>query len=185
MRDWEDLELSECDEGFCLYVADVGDNEARRSRVQLYRLAEPDPHADTVASAETLTVSFPDGPRDVEALFILPGERIHLVVKGRAHPVAVFRYPGVPRADNDVILEEVQRLSDGPRSIPRQVTGASASLDGRTVVIRTYETLGFFQVVSDSLVPLEQGATLNLRPALRGAGRGSGSGARGFGGAHQ
>ena len=46
---------------------------------------------------------------------------------------------------------------------PRFVTGAAATLDGGTVVIRTYETLEFFTVTAeDELRPLED-SRVNLR----------------------
>ena len=72
----------------------------------------------------------PDGPRDIEALLVLPGERVLVVTKGRNDPVTVYRYPGALRPDT-VTLEEVQRLSDGPRILPRQVTGGAVSRRGR------------------------------------------------------
>jgi len=162
LRDWEDLELAECDGGACLYLGDVGDNENRREEVRVHRLREPDPRADTVAVPETLTLRFPEGARDAEALFVLPGERVHLVSKGREHPIAVFRAPGAFEAGATVTLEEVQRLSDGPRAIPRQVTGASATWDGSLVAIRTYETVGLFRREGDTLALVSRG-TVNLR----------------------
>ena len=40
MQDWEDIESGSCDEGHCLYVADIGDNDAARADVVIYdRLA--------------------------------------------------------------------------------------------------------------------------------------------------
>jgi hypothetical protein len=104
----------------------------------------------------------PDGARDIEALFVLPGERIHLVTKGRRHPLTVYRYPPPLRPDT-VTLEEVQQLSDGPRSLLAQVTGASASADGSLVAVRTYQSLEFFTVVADTLARRPNGV-VNLRP---------------------
>ena len=49
----------------------------------------------------------------------------------------------------DSFEEPVQQLSQGPVAPPRFVTGATATLDGETVVIRTYETLEFFDVSDD------------------------------------
>jgi hypothetical protein len=179
LRDWEDLEVADCGGDSCLFVADVGDNSARRETVQVYRFLEPDPRTDTSVVAETLSLRFPEGPRDAEALFVLPGGRIHLVTKGRDHPVAVFRVPAGSSDARVVVLEEVQRLSDGPRAIPRQVTGASASADGSLVALRTYETLGFFRMDGDTLAAIPDG-TVNLRPLREAQGEGVALGPEGL-----
>ena len=162
-RDWEDMDRARCGQGSCLYLADTGDNQERRRRVFLYRLPEPDGRADGTASAEEFSMQFPDGARDVEAMYILPDEKIFFVTKGRNHPITIFRYPPPLRPDTTVTLQPVQVLSSGPVAPPRFVTGAAATLDGGTVVIRTYETLAFFTVTAeDELRPLED-SRVNLR----------------------
>lgn len=175
--DWEDVALAPCGDRDCLYLADTGDNAEQRSGVRVHRLPEPDPGAGSVAGFETIRIRFPDGARDVEALFVLPGERLHLVTKGLEDPVTVYRHPGPLRTDSAVVLEEVQRLGDGARMLPRQVTGASASRDGERVVIRTYEALDFYAVAGDTLVHEE---TLNLRPLAEPQGEGAGLGPDGL-----
>lgn len=178
LRDWEDLALSSCPGGDCLYVGDLGDNAEQRDELRVHRLREPDPRTDTVASVQTLRVRLPDGPRDVEALFVLPGERIHVVSKGRNHPVSVYRYPGPLSFDSVVVLEEVQRLSDGARALPRQVTGAEASPGGDVVAVRTYETLGLFRVDADTLASID--GPVNLRTLREPQGEGVGIGEDGL-----
>ena len=162
-RDWEDMDRGRCDAGSWLYLADTGDNQERRERVFLYRLPEPDGRVDGTTDADRYVMQLPDGPRDIEAMYVLPDERIFFVTKGRNHPVTLYRYPPPLRPDTVVTLEPVQVMSNGPVAPPRYVTGASATLDGSTVVIRTYETLEFFTVTGrDQLRPLEDGR-VNLR----------------------
>ena len=162
-RDWEDMDRGRCEAGSCLYLADTGDNEERRERVTLYRLPEPDGRADGTTGADRYVIRFPDGPRDVEAMYVLPDERIFFVTKGRNHAITLYRYPPPLRPDTTVTLEPVQVMSDGPVAPPRYVTAASATLDGSTVVIRTYETLEFFTVTeAGELRRLEDGR-VNLR----------------------
>jgi hypothetical protein len=183
--DWEDLALAPCPGGgSCLYLADLGDNYEERRNLQILRLPEPDPaSADTVGprhtdsgilQADAFPVRLPDGPRDIEALLVLPGERILAVTKGRNAPVTVYRYPGSLRPDT-VTLEEVQRLTPGPRILPRQVTGGSVSPDRGLIVLRTYESLHFYRVQADTLVPLADGL-VNLRPLEEPQGEGVGLG---------
>ncbi|HET9948410.1 MAG TPA: hypothetical protein VFQ22_05790 [Longimicrobiales bacterium] len=163
VHDWEDVEAAPCRaHGSCLYLADTGDNVEQRPVVHILRTPEPDAARPGPLAAEVFPVRFPDGPRDVEALFVLPGERVHVVSKGRRGPVTVYRYPGALRPDT-VTLEEVQRLTDGPAMLLDQVTGASASRDGSLVAVRTYQALRFYHVEEGRLEPAERGL-VNLRP---------------------
>ena len=183
LTDWEDIATSSCAGGkSCLYLADTGDNLERRSagEVSIRRLEEPDldslnfratlnqqiPEFDT----DVFPVRLPDGPRDIEALLVLPGEDIYVSTKGRNGPVAIYRYPPPLRPDT-VTLELVQELSPGARVIPRQVTGGSVSPEGDILALRTYESLQFFEFVADTLVPIKDGH-IDLRSLLEAQGEG-------------
>jgi hypothetical protein len=170
-RDWEDMATGRCEAGTCIYLADTGDNGEERRSVRLYRVSEPTvpragPGQTNAASAEDRSQSpveaedfhfqLPDGPRDIEAMFVLPGDEVYFVTKGRRHPVSVYRYPPPLRSES-VMLEFVQNLTDRGLPLYRQITGADASPDGRTVVIRSYQSLAFYRVVDGKLVPLEGG----------------------------
>jgi len=164
LLDWEDIEIAPCGAGpACLYLADTGDNAERRASgsASIVRVREPVPEIGAEVPAEVFPIRYPDGPRDVEALFVLPGERVHVVTKGRQHPITVYRYPGGLRPDT-VTLVEVQRLTAGAQSLLAQVTGASASRDGSVVAIRTYEALRFYSVDADTLA-LRNDGVVNLR----------------------
>ena len=160
-NDLEDMAVAQCGDVPCLYLADTGDNAERRGVVRILRAPEPPVEAADTVRLEEFPVRFPDGPRDTEAIFVLPGGRVHLVSKGRNHAVTVYRYPGALRPDT-VVLEEVQRLTDGAQSLFDQVTGASASRSGGTVAIRTYQALRFYGVAGDTLVAARNGV-VNLR----------------------
>ncbi|HZD04765.1 MAG TPA: hypothetical protein VE173_07600, partial [Longimicrobiales bacterium] len=88
-RDREDLALGPCGGVDCLYIGDVGDNAEKRDSLTLYRMVEPAPDAGRAAVPGAFSFRLPDGPRDVEALFVLPGERLYIVTKGRRHPPTV------------------------------------------------------------------------------------------------
>lgn len=158
LRDWEDLAAAPCGSGggACLWAADTGDNYEERDDVKLLRFPEPGPDAGTVQEPDVFPVRLPGGARDVEALLVLPGERVLLVTKGRNHPVTVYRYPPPLRPDT-ITLEEVQRLTDGPRILPRQVTGGAVSPRGDLAVLRTYQSLRFYRIAGDTLAAMEDG----------------------------
>ena len=176
--DWEDIARGRCDLGACLYVANTGDNAERRDMISLYRLAEPegagDPNvdADRSVDAERYRMALPDGPRDIEAMYILPTEQIFFVTKGRNHPVTVYRYPSPLRSEDIVTLVEVQRLTNSPATVPRMVTGASATLEGDAVAIRTYESLEFFDVTEGEQLLKSNVGRVNLRTLRESQGEG-------------
>ena len=164
-RDWEAMDVTPCDAGSCIWIADTGDNGERRSDVELVRIPETEPGEGTPVQGERFPIVLPDGPRDIEAMYILPGERIHLVTKGRNHPVTVYRYPLPLRPGQAVVLEEVQELFPGIPSFRNRVTGASASADGSVVLVRSYDLLHFFRPdpADGTLLPMGVEA-VNLRP---------------------
>lgn len=164
LRDWEDLAAGRCSAGSCLYFADTGDNAERRRAgdVRILRAVEPDLGTTGSVPVEAFPVLLPDGPRDIEALFVLPGERPYLITKGRNHPITVYRYPP-PLRPVAVTLEEVQRLSNRPEFLLDGVTGADASPDGAIVAVRTYQALRFYRVQADTLSLVPNGL-VDLRP---------------------
>lgn len=161
--DWEDLEVAPCGAGSCIWIADVGDNAERRGDLALLRIPESPPGAGVRVRPDRFPLLLPEGPRDIEALFVLPDERVFLITKGRRHPVTLYRYPPPLRPGEPVLLEAVQVLFPGIPSLRNRVTGASASLDGSLVVVRTYDSLHGFRPEGDRLVRIP-GAAVNLRP---------------------
>lgn len=177
-RDWEDIATGECPAGSCIFLADIGDNEEVRNHITLYRVPDLGVYDNSPLDAEAFRMTLPDGPRDMEAVFVLPGEEIFFVSKGRNHPVTLYRYPPPLRADETVTLEAVQAFTSGRLPIPRQVTGADASADGSVVVIRTYESLNFFQVEDGRLTEMD-GGRVALRTLNETQGEGVGLGPSG------
>ena len=141
--DWEDISAGPCAAGSCLYVGDIGDNDASRPRITVYRLPEPAPGDGTSAPAEALHAAYPDGPHDAEALFVDAGGRIYVVSKGETGPVTVYRYPDSPRPGVVSRLERVAELSAGKVGRNERITGADVSADGRWVALRTLRTVSF------------------------------------------
>ena len=177
-RDWEDIAAGRCARhGHCLYVADTGDNQEARSPgdIRILRIAEPSvPLGADIGDVEVFPIRLPNGARDVEALFVLPGERLQLVTKGRNHPIAVYAYPPPLRPDT-VTLIEVQTLTRGAQPVTNQVTGAGADPEGTRVALRTYQSMAFYRMEADTLRPVS-GGFVNLRSLRESQGEGIGLG---------
>ncbi|HKA57614.1 MAG TPA: hypothetical protein VKD28_03295 [Gemmatimonadales bacterium] len=174
--DWEDMALGVCPVPFhavsCLYLADAGDNLGVRPFVTLYALPEPVPPdrpGDTLritSAAAILRVSYPDGPKDVEAIFVSPRDTAaYLVSKGRGGSIKVYRVgsqawnAAKSGATGDPVLATVVQTLDIRPSweAGRVITGAAIRNDGRVVALRTYNEIYLFNPgVGGRLVPARE-----------------------------
>jgi hypothetical protein len=69
--DWEDVATFHYGGENWIMVADIGDNAAKRKSITLYFLREPDPTQHHRRSPVfEMTVQYPDGPRDCEAVAV-------------------------------------------------------------------------------------------------------------------
>ncbi|MBW3629045.1 MAG: hypothetical protein KY464_07075 [Gemmatimonadetes bacterium] len=137
-KDWEDIAVGPCAGGDCLYIADTGDNDRKRDDVAIYRVPEPAPGART-GPAERLSVSYPGGSRDIEAMFVLPSGEIYLISKGRKDTQTLYRFRPDGRA------ERIVDLGSATEDQLKYITGASASPSGRWVAIREYKLLSIYR----------------------------------------
>ncbi|HYJ80049.1 MAG TPA: hypothetical protein VEW03_10630 [Longimicrobiaceae bacterium] len=145
VEDWEDVASGPCAAGSCLYVADIGDNQARRQRITVYRVPEPAPGATTSAAAEALHATYPDGPQDAEALFVTQDGGVFVVTKGETGPIALYRFPQPLTPGAVARLERVVELGPADPRRAGRVTGAAASPDGRWVALRGLHSVAFYR----------------------------------------
>jgi len=98
--DWEDIALARGR----LWIADIGDNLLLRPAIAVYSFAEPSPSARRV-DADVVTLRYPDGPHNAEALFV-DGPRRQLFVVTKEPGVAqVFRAPLPTAFDRGAVLQ--------------------------------------------------------------------------------
>jgi hypothetical protein len=146
--DWEDIDVGPCSTGSCLYIGDIGDNFAKRKDVVIYRVPEPEANAATSAPAESMHLTYPDGPRDAEAMVVLPNGTLFIVTKGERGPIVLYRLPSEFRDGATARLERVATVaeSEGMKGVSRQdrITGGAASPDGRWIALRTLHAVTFY-----------------------------------------
>ncbi|HEY7770199.1 hypothetical protein [Longimicrobium sp.] len=138
VQDWEDVSRAPCPGGNCLFVADIGDNQAKRPFVTVYRVREPAPSDTASAPAEAIRLRYPDGAQDAEAMFVLNGA-IHIVTKGETGPIAVYRAPVSAAPGEPSTLERTRNVTPDKVKRSERITGADASPDGRWVAMRTLD----------------------------------------------
>ena len=148
-RDWEDIAAGPGPQPnrSYLYIGDIGDNDAVRPEVIVYRVAEPALSTSTrkftknrpgsTEPAEAIRLRYPDGKHDAEALLVHPRTgNLYIVTKVLiANPVV---YEAVPpfTAGRSITMRKVGE----PRvpSLFGAITGGSISPDGRRVALCDY-----------------------------------------------
>src|SRR5258708_8985666 len=142
-RDWEDIAIGSGPKPGkkYVYVAEIGDNNAKYDFKYLYRFEEPsikNGAEQTITNVETLIVKLPDGKRDTEALMIDPTNNDLYIVSKREEKARVYlqKYP-YPKDT----LRPVQVLE-----LPfNWVTAGSISQDGKEVLIKNYPTIYYWK----------------------------------------
>jgi hypothetical protein len=151
--DWEDIATGPCDAGSCVYIGDIGDNDARRTSYTVYRLPEPDLPPDAtsgpvpVATYEALSFVYPDGPHNAETLVVDPKGDVFVVTKVTGYSSAVYR---LPRAATPTARTTLERIGDV--SLPASaglVTGGDMHPCGTRLLLRTYFGLYEFRLAAD------------------------------------
>lgn len=123
-RDWEDLASFMLDGTSYLVVADIGDNEARRKDVTLYIVEEPDPGTDAVEIAWEIEFTYPEGPRDAEALAVDAVAGRILVLSKRDIPARLYSLPLQPESDDRITAAFIGAVSSLPQPNQRDVSNA-------------------------------------------------------------
>jgi hypothetical protein len=144
VEDWEAIAVGPCGTRSCIYIGDIGDNEAKRRRITIYQVPEPENASGTAIVSGVFHATYPDGAHDAEALLIADG-RLYVVTKGETGPVAVYRFPAQLQATATMPLERVGMLSSKTAAESR-ITDGSVSPDGQWVVLRSRSALGFYKV---------------------------------------
>jgi hypothetical protein len=148
--DWEDIAVAPDSRGTpSVWLADIGDNDAERTQVELYRVDEP--HVNMAGSGvatrsgrpDVWRLTYPDGPHDAESLAVSPGGVPYLVTKSLVGSSKVYAARPAPGRS---VLRRVGAIrfhttgTRGPFAPLGQLlaTGADISRDGRLFVVRTY-----------------------------------------------
>jgi hypothetical protein len=146
VEDWEAVAVGPCQAGSCVYIADIGDNDARRKRITIYRVPEPAGAEDSVAVKEIFHATYPDGAHDAEALLVTPVGELFVVTKGDTAAVALYRFPRELRAGATHQLERVGNPRGPGKPVETErVTDGAVSPDGEWVALRTRRQLTFYR----------------------------------------
>lgn len=163
-QDWEAISLGPCPAGECLYIGDIGDNNARRDHVTIYRVPEPDPAASgrRTTRAEALRITYPDGPRDAEAMAVLPDTTLLLISKRDSAPHTYTVRPAAWHRQDVAQAAAGVPLPIPPGGIAMQVTDAALSPDAAKLAVRTYVAIFFFAMDGDHVLAARASAPCGI-----------------------
>jgi hypothetical protein len=163
--DWEDVAVAPAADGTpSIWVADIGDNDAVRRTVQIYRLAEPLLSLETRNQRLQLPVQqkwllrYPTGPVDAESLAVALDGTAYVITKsigsGTVYQVPRFPHPGRIQPLRELFTQDIHLRSIG--NLPRLArhllfTGAALSSDGTLFALRTYAEAWVWRLGPDGL----------------------------------
>ncbi len=139
-HDWEDLAVAPDAAGTpSVWIADIGDNDANRDEVQVYRVDEPQIVAGglggtvTTAAPDVWRLRYPSGPANAESLAVTPAGRAYVFTKSASGAAAAYAVPPRPDPHHVQVMQPI-----GTLQIPPLATGAAISPDGSLLAVRTY-----------------------------------------------
>lgn len=145
VQDWEAVAVGPCSGGSCLYVADIGDNDAKRRSVTVYRIPEPAAGDTSAAAAEAITLAYPDGAHDAEALLVTQDGAVFIVTKGETGSIGVYKAPSNAKSGATAKLERVGAPMGKAAGQEQRITDAAISPDGQWVALRSRSSIAFYR----------------------------------------
>lgn len=150
--DWEDIAFGKSPDGIegnSLYIADIGDNKAKRKAYSIYAFKEPNREIlkditiqQYDPKIQRFTYVYEDGPRDAEALAIDPFSDQMIIITKRETNVGVYALP-IFTSDTILVAEKIAVLP------LMNVVAADISKDGMEVIIKTYDSIYYWQRQSE------------------------------------
>jgi hypothetical protein len=146
--DWEAITADDAGQ---LYIGDIGNNDGKRDRLLVYRLAEPDPAAAgprgrgmALKVNAIYRLKYPDKPFDSESLFVHQGKGYVISKQINGKQAGVYRFDlAAPGAD----AAPLEHVCDLPIRSP--VTDAAISPDGKQLAVLTVTGPNLFQLNGD------------------------------------
>lgn len=113
-----------------LWVGDIGDNDASRNEIVVYRVSEPE-LGETQVDASRFVLRYRDEPHDAEALLVNPITGRLWIATKQIHRGRLYEAPEQLSADS---VNELVPIRD----VPSVVTDGTWSADGQQYVLRDY-----------------------------------------------
>ncbi|MFC1508902.1 kelch repeat-containing protein [Candidatus Omnitrophota bacterium] len=154
-RDWEDMAVGPGPVAgqHYIYIGEIGDNSAQHDLKLIYRVPEPDVHANqspidtTITGVETITFQYPDGNRDAETLMVDPLTKDIYVVSKREYSVRVYLATFPQSTTETIILDHAATL---PLSL---MVGGDISASGLEILMKSYDYMFYWSRTPEQSLP--------------------------------
>lgn len=177
LKDTEALAYGPCAADQCLIVGDIGDNDAKRKNVGIYFIKETENFAKDVTPILSFTLTYPDGPRDAEAMILLPSGDLMIVAKEKAGVYVLPKSEMAASGEKVLIkrgtlplekwLPQSERrgrlITDMGIDLKRQVVGLLTYVGAIEIPLAKFSDLA----AVDSWLPGTDYALVNLRPLIQ------------------
>jgi hypothetical protein len=142
--DWEDIGRGPCPAGSCLYLADIGDNDLKRSTYTIYRVPEPGAvGSDGEVEADAFSFVYPDGSHNAETLLVHPDTgAITIVTKVASGASSLYELDLPPSPGGALVASKAGEIAP-PDGSPR-FTGGDVHPSAEGVLLRTYSHALFY-----------------------------------------
>jgi hypothetical protein len=150
-RDWEDMAIykNPASGRSMIYIADIGDNKAKYDYSQIHIIEEPNLNLDTkettVSVSQTITYTYPEGPRDAETLMIDPANGDIYIISKRENQVGLFKIP-FPYPNEKIVAK---KITDLPYTY---IVAGDIASDRSAIVIKDYNSVYHFSLVKDQKI---------------------------------
>ncbi len=158
-KDCEDIAAIVIDGKEFIFLADIGDNRAKRKSIFIYIFPEPEFAKNkkkikgVIKDIEILELQYPDGSRDAEAFFVDPLTYDFFIISKRDKKARLYKTP-YPRCNGKKrtlnFLAELNLGSD--ENHEKQIVAADISSDGKKIILKSYEKIFYFKRKDDESV---------------------------------
>lgn len=148
--DWEDIAYGNFNDEASLFIGDIGDNQAIREDIQIYICLEPMQEKNILVPIRSLRITYPDGPRDAEALLYDESHNELVIITKRDPTSRVYTYnldssdTGNLEFEGELQLDEVSKINSDYRY---KITGADA-IANRGIIIKNYQEVFLYPLTN-------------------------------------
>lgn len=139
-KDWEDMSIGPgpVPGVHYLYLGDVGDNGKKRDSIVVYRVPEPavtGGASTTLSGVESITLRYPNGPYNSEAMAVGADGTIYVITKSKGTKVYMAPFPQSTSG-----VTTMREVSAGTLASRTDMSGADIRMDGRALIVRGYRS---------------------------------------------
>ena len=146
-RDWEDITIGPgpvAGKNY-IYVAEIGDNDAKYSSVFIYRFLEPDltgktfPMAMDIAQVDKIELIYPGGARNAESILIDPQTKDIYIASKESNLANIYKAAYPQSNITSTVLESIDQLP------MNKATSGGISADGTEIVLKNKEQIWYWK----------------------------------------